>query len=57
LNNFVFDVSFLFYVFPGGQIENIIGFQSNSFTSFGIPLLQTLGYLLVAQFVFKRASL
>lgn len=57
LSHFVFDVSFLFYVIPGEQIENVIGFEANSFNNYGIPIIQSIAYLLFAQLVFRRVSL
>lgn len=57
LNSYVFDVSFLFYIFPGEQIENTIAFNDDYFNAFGLPILQSVAYLFIAQFVFKRVSL
>lgn len=57
ISGFVADVSFLFYILPGEQIESIIGFEGNHFNNYVIPLLQTIVYLLSAQYFFKRASI
>jgi len=57
LNDYVMDLSYLFYFFPGEQIESTIGFDGNYLNEYVIPLTQTLVYLLIAQYVFKRSSL
>lgn len=57
ISSFVTDISFLFYILPGEQIEYVIGFESNTLNNYVIPLIQTGVYLLLAQWVFKRASI
>lgn len=57
ISSFVMDLSFLFYLFPGEQIESVVGFESNYVNNYVIPLTQTLVYLVLAQFIFKRSSL
>jgi ABC-type transport system involved in multi-copper enzyme maturation permease subunit len=53
----VFDVSFLLYIIPGEQIKSVVGFEDNVLNTYGIPIIQSLAYLLLAQFAFKRSSL
>jgi len=57
LSSFVTDISFLFYILPGEQIESVIGFEGNAFHNYAIPLIQTVVYLLSAQWIFKRVSI
>ena len=57
ISQFVFDVSFLFYLIPGEHIEEVIGFQSGFFTHFGIPIMQSIVFMLFAYWRFKRAAL
>lgn len=57
LAHYMGDFSWLFYVMPGGQIDQLIGFDFTWVNDVAIPLMQTLLYLLIAQFMFKKVSL
>jgi len=57
LNKYVMNLSYLFYLLPGEQIESIVGFDGNYLNEYVIPLTQTVIYLLVAQYIFRRSSL
>ncbi len=54
---FLFDISLLFYLYPGEQIDRIITFDASTFDQLGLPVLQTCLYLFAANIVLKRASL
>ena len=57
LSEFVFDVSFLLYIIPGEQIQSVTGFEGNTLNTYGVPIIQSVAYLLLAQVAFKRSSL
>ena len=57
VSHFLFDVSVLFYLYPGEQIDRILGFESSLFDQYFLPLIQTILYLTIANVAMKRASL
>jgi ABC-type transport system involved in multi-copper enzyme maturation permease subunit len=54
---FIVDVSGLFYLYPGEQIDRVLGFEAKVFDQYLLPLIQTVMYLIVANILIKRASL
>jgi len=57
LSYLVADVSLLFYIYPGEQIDRVLGFNASVFDQYVLPTVQTIGFMLVANFSLKRASL
>jgi len=51
------DVSFLFAVLPGEQIKAVVGFEGNALNNYFFPLIQTIVYLAIAQYLFRKASI
>lgn len=54
---FAFDVSVLFYLYPGEQIDRVLGFEASLFDQYLLPSIQTILYLVFANIALKRASL
>jgi Cu-processing system permease protein len=45
------------YLFPGMQIADLAGQNAPAWRAYGVPLLQTVAFLVVAQRIFTRSSL
>lgn len=48
---------YLFYIYPGFQLNDVIGQQSFSISNYVTPLIQTVCYLAAASYVMKRSAL
>lgn len=57
ISHFLFDASGLFYLYPGEQIDRILGFEGSLFDQYLLPLIQTALFLTIANITLKRASL
>ncbi len=57
ISHFFFDASSMFYLYPGEQIDRILGFEGTPFDQYLLPLIQTILYLAIANVTLRRASL